>query len=108
MKHAMRQALFHYRPSYAVVFLIIVGLALTRSSAFMATLLVLGYIFFNVLDYIFKRKAIENLFDEETDWKHDKTNPEYENRGNLTRVKLTGANAIIVTRIGEMLRRMPR
>jgi hypothetical protein len=102
-------ALYTYRPSYSVIFLIIVGMAFTRYPAWMAAFIVLGYIAFDFLDYSLKRKAIEKLFEEETTgWERDEEDSEYENRGNLSRIKLTGQDQIIVTRIGEMLRRMPR
>lgn len=68
-----------------------------------------GYIALDFWDCVLKRKAIERLLEEETDgWKQDKEDSEYEYRGNWSRIKLKGPDQIIVTRIGEMLRRMPR
>lgn len=101
---------FHtYRPSFAAVFLILAGAAVVRLTTWTALLVVLGYIAFDFLDCVLKRKAIEKLLEEEADgWKQDEEDSECEYRGNLSRHKLTGTDQIIVTRIGEMLRRMPR
>jgi hypothetical protein len=109
----MRYALFYvfrgYRPSFAIVFVILAGAAAARFTAWTSLLIVLGYIAFDFLDCILKRKAIEELIEyETTGWKQDRDDSEYENRGNLSRLRLNGPDQIIVTRIGEMLRRMPR
>ena len=75
----------------------------------MALFIVVGYIAFDFLDYSLKRKAIEELIETETTgWKRDDENSDYESRGNVSRIKLTGQDQIIVPGIGEMLRRMPR
>jgi len=107
--YAVMYVLHTYKPSYAVVFLILVGSAAARFSAQMALLVVAGYVAFDFLDCVLKRREIEKLLEGETmGWKQDREDSEYESRGNLSRIKLTGADQIIVTRIGEMLRRMPR
>jgi hypothetical protein len=107
--YAVMYLLHTYRPSFAVVFLIFVGTAAARFSPWMALLVVAGYIAFDFLDCVLKRKAVEKFLEEETTgWEQDKEDSEYESRGNLSRVKLTGSDQIIVTRIGEMLRRIPR
>jgi hypothetical protein len=107
--YAIMYVLHTYRPSFAVVFLILAGSAAVRFSTWMALLVVAGYIAFDFLDCVLKRKAVEKLLeDETTGWKQDKEGSEWESRGNLSRIKLTGSDQIIVGRIGEMLRRMPR
>jgi hypothetical protein len=54
------------------------------------------------------QKRKDEDFEKQTfGWKPDADQPEYETQGNLSRVKLTGQNQIIVTRVGEMLRRTP-
>ncbi len=108
-KYAIFCAWYTYKPSYAAMFLILVGTVAARFPVWIALSVVVGYIALDFLDCIVKRKAIEKLFDEETaGWEQDKKDSEYESRGNLSRLKLTGTDQIIVTRIGEMLRRMPR
>ena len=108
-RYAAFYAFHKYRPSFAIVFLILAGAAAVRLTTRTALLVVLGYVAFDFLDCVLKRKAIEKLLEEETDgWKQDKEDSEYEYRGNLSRIKLKGPDQIIVSRIGEMLRRMPR
>ena len=100
---------FHtYKPSFAIVFLILAGAAAAKFTNLTALLIVLGYSEFDFLDSIAKRKDIEKMFEQETEWEQDKEDSEHENRGNLTLLRLTGSDQIIVTRFGEMLRRMPR
>lgn len=108
-KYAKFYVWHSYRPSYAVLFLIVVGTVAVRFPTWIALSVVGGYIALDFLDSILKREAIEKLLDEETTgWEQDKEDSEYETRGNLSRIKLKGPDQIIVTRIGEMLRRMPR
>ncbi len=108
-KYAAFYVLHTYRPSFAVVFLILVGTAAARFSTWMGLVVVAGYIAFDFLDCVLKRREIEKILEgETTGWEQDREDSEYESRGNFSRIKLTGANQIIVTRVGEMLRRMPR
>jgi hypothetical protein len=54
-----------------------------------------------------KREFRDAVFVEELfNWDVDADAPEYENKGNLTRIRLTGQNQIIVERVGELLRRI--
>jgi hypothetical protein len=108
-KYALFYVWHSYRPPLAVVFLILVGAAAARLSTWMALFVVGGYIAFDFLDCVLKRREVEKLLEEQTSgWEQDREDSEYETRGNLSRIKLAGTNQIIVTRIGEMLRRMPR
>jgi hypothetical protein len=97
-----------YRPSYAVLFLIIVGAANARFPTWAAALVVLAYIGLDFLDYRAKRMAIESVIEyETTGWKPDpdktgwKADAEYEIRGNLSRRKLTGNDQIMSPESGK-------
>src|SRR5258708_3568028 len=53
-RYAMFYVLHSYRPSFAVVFLILVGVAAARFSTWMALVVVAGYIAFDFLDCVLK------------------------------------------------------
>ena len=40
-------------------------------------------------------------------WKQKNADSEYEDKGNLSRIRLVGQNPIIVARIAELVERMP-
>ena len=53
-------------------------------------------------------KVKDEVFDDEIyGWEPDVDDPDYENKGALTRMRLVGRQRIIVARVAEILRRMP-
>jgi hypothetical protein len=98
-----------YRPPFAVLFLIIVWFASSRFPTWAVVLVVLTYIGLDFLDHREKRKAVESIVEyETTGWEADPKDANCETRGNFSRIKLASKDQIIVTRVGEILRRMPR
>ena len=58
--------------------------------------------------YSMKRRiqAIDGAFIDEQDWTQDPNDSMHETRGNLARVRLTDNDQVVVTRVGELVRRM--
>ena len=67
-------------------------------------LVYVGYLICAVLDQFKKDHVFE---DEMDDWEEDPDQSEYETKGNLSRVKLTGQNQIVAYRVASLLNRMP-
>src|SRR5712691_3400705 len=96
------------RPSWRVTFLIMAELAVHNIALWKATVVLIGYWSFERLDQWLSKRAKEKVIDDETDgWRTDPDNPEYEDNGQLTRVKLSDKEQIMVTRVAELLRRIP-
>ena len=77
-------------------------------SVWRMAVILIGYGIAEYLDQRQARKERDTINEYETDgWKQCEGEPEYEEKGNMSRVKLTGQNQIIVTRIAELLRRTP-
>jgi hypothetical protein len=98
--------------SLRAAFLIVAATVILHISFLPTVALLIGYgICADIDQWLAKRartKALTKLFDEEIfGWEPDPNKPEYENWGNLTRRRLTGNDQIIVTRVAEILRRMP-
>ena len=83
-------------------------LAVHNIALWKATVVLIGYWSFERLDQWLSKTAKEKVIDDETDgWRTDPDNPEYEDNGQLTRVKLSDKEQIMVTRVAELLRRIP-
>ena len=83
-------------------------LAVHNIALWKATVVLIGYWSFERLDQWLSKRAKEKVIDDETDgWRTDPDNPEYEDNGQLTRVKLSDKEQIMVTRVAELLRRIP-
>ena len=52
------------------------------------------------------KKVIEAIHDETDGWKANPDDPEWEVKGNLTRVRLPDKEAILVNRVAAVLRTM--
>jgi len=84
------------------------ALAVHNIALWKATVVLIGYWSFERLDQWLSKRAKERVIDDETDgWRTDPDNPEYEDNGQLTRVKLSDKEQIMVTRVAELLRRIP-
>ena len=67
----------------------------------------IGYAAFASLDKWLAHKRREAVIDHEIHgWVVDPEDPESENKGNLSRVKLPSKEQIVVARVGELLRRI--
>jgi hypothetical protein len=67
----------------------------------------IGYTAFASLDKWLAHKRRESVIDYEIHgWVVDPEDPESENKGNLSRVKLPGKEQIVVARVAELLRRI--
>ncbi len=93
-------------------FLIVAGAAIFHLSFRVACLLLIGYgVCAGIDQWLAKRvreRAKGKALDEEIyGWEQDQNDPESESKGNFTRLKLTGKEQIIVTRVADILRRIP-
>jgi hypothetical protein len=66
-----------------------------------------GYYVFSSVDEILARRRKLKLWDKFTLWEKDPEDPEMENRGNLTRVRLEGESQQIVARVTEFVSQLP-
>jgi hypothetical protein len=99
------------KPSYRVWFLIVIACFVFNLSDLRIAVVLVGYYIAERLDQWLDqrmvKKARDKVFDDEIfGWKPSKDVPEYEEKGDFTRVRLTGQNQIIAARIGELLVRM--
>jgi hypothetical protein len=90
--------------SFRAWFLIIVACAEFKLPIWMTVAVVLGY---EIAEYFDQRQAKkarqQNLDDVMFGWEPSKDDPEYEDKGGLTRVRLTGKDQILAARIAELL-----
>jgi hypothetical protein len=92
--------------SFGAGFLIIAASFVVHISIWIAGLLLIGYFGFARLDqYLLRRKR--DTFHDEGLRKDDPEDSEHETLGNLSRIKLPRDEQIIVTRVAELLRRLP-
>jgi hypothetical protein len=92
-------------------FLIVAAAFVFHLSYFASVILVAGYwISADVDQRLTKRariKAIEEVIEDETSgWEKDPDDPEWEEKGDATRIKLPANEQIVVTRVAEILRRL--
>lgn len=93
--------------SFGVAFLIVAASVLFHFSFGTAVVLLGGYGAFASLDeWLAKRARGKVIEDELVGWQHDPDEPECETKGNLTRVRLSISEQIIVTRVLETLKRL--
>ena len=52
------------------------------------------------------RERIQQVINDESEWKQDPNDPQWEVKGGLTRIKLPQNEQIVVTRVAEILRRI--
>jgi hypothetical protein len=93
--------------SYRAVFVLMIAGAAFRFSFWHTCLVLIGYLSFEHLDQWLSKRAREKIIADETSgWETDPKDPAWENKGNLTRVKLNGDAQIIVTRLADLIRRI--
>jgi hypothetical protein len=98
------------QPSWRVIFLIVAAGTALHVPIWMTALTCGGYALLEALDRSIERNARQRERDaihedEIYGWKPDLE--ELEMKGDISRVKLHGDSQIIVTRIAQVLRRMP-
>ena len=94
--------------SARAAFLLIAAAAIFHLPVWKVCLLLIGYVGFESLDqWLAKRAKGKVIEDEIYGWETDRDDSSEETKGNLTRVKLSGHQQIIVTRVAEILRRIP-
>ena len=93
------------KPVLRAWFLIGVACIVFRLSVWNAAVILVGY---GIAEYFDQRQAKkerqEILDDVMFGWEPSKDDPEYEDKGGLTRVRLTGKDQILAARIAELLR----
>jgi hypothetical protein len=88
--------------------LLVAAAGVFHVSALAAILLFIGYCGFANLDRWLAEKAKQRAIDDELwSWEMDEDDPTHENKSNLTRIRLTGQNQIIVARMADVLKRIP-
>ncbi len=94
--------------SFRATFLILAAAVIFHVSVWETCLVLVGYFSFARLDEWLAKKAKEKVIDDEMEgWETDPDNPEYETKGDLSRVKLTGKEQIVAARVAHLLRRIP-
>src|SRR5215471_492362 len=93
-------------------FLIVAASLIFHLSLWQVGVLLVGYGVCEYFDQWWAKRAKDKVKDEVFDdeiygWESDADDLDYENKGALTRMKLVGRQRIIVTRVAEILRRMP-
>lgn len=95
-------------PSFKVWWLIIVGCVTFNLSGRLTAVVLGGYALAEYVEQWRASKAREKVVEDVLfGWKQKKADSEYEDKGNLTRIRLVGQNPIIVARIAELVERMP-
>jgi hypothetical protein len=95
-------------PSFKVWWLIIVGCVALHLSDWGTAVVLAVYALAEYFEQWQAKKARERAFEDVMDgWEQSKGDTEYEEKGNLSRVRLVGQNQIIAARIADLLSRMP-
>ena len=93
--------------SFRAGFLIIVACAIFKVSIWMTAVIVVGYVIAEYFDQRRAKNARQEILDHVMfGWELNKDDPEYEEKGGLSRVRLTGKDQILAARIAEMLVRV--
>jgi hypothetical protein len=99
------------KPAYRVWFLIIVACFQFKLSDWQVVFVLVGYGIAEAVDWWlyhrYAKKARNEVFEDVLyGWEPSNDSPEYEEKGGLTRVRLTGQNQILAARIGDILLRL--
>jgi hypothetical protein len=93
--------------SFRVGFLIIVACSLFKLPIWMIVAIVFGYEVAEYFDLRQAKKARQEVRDDVIfGWELSTDDPEYEDKGGLSRVRLTGKDQILAARIAELLVRI--
>jgi hypothetical protein len=94
--------------SFRAAFLIVAAAVILHVSFLGTCILLIGYSGLASLDEWLIKRAKEKVIEDETSgWTVDRDDAEWEEKGNWTRVKLPNKEQIIVTRVAQLLRRIP-
>src|SRR5690348_10662094 len=89
------------------VFLLFVAAAGFHLPTKTMLVLILGYLLFEQVDNVLARRTVDRIVaDELYGWTVSPDDPHYEVKDEVERVRLTGNDQIIVTRITELIRRI--
>ena len=92
--------------SFAALFLLVIAAVHFRLSTVEALILFGGYAGFAALDRWNRRRERTKIVEDELlGWKPKSDDSEWEDKGNLSRIRLTGENQIIAARIIQALER---
>lgn len=92
--------------SWGTVVLLVVVVDGFHFSVWKAAGIFVVYVLGVFVDRKEKREIRDAVLDDELfGWEVDADDPEHENKGTVTRIRLTGENQIIVARVAELLRK---
>lgn len=95
------------RISFRTGFLIIVACAIFKVSIWMTVVIVVGYAIAEYFDQRGAKNARQEILDDVMfGWEPSKDEPDQENKGDMSRVRLTGKDQILAARIAELLARV--
>jgi hypothetical protein len=107
LRDSIRSCDVTMRPSFRVLFLIVTGSVALHISTLTTFIMLVGYVAFERFDWWLARREREKKFDEIIfNWEPSKEEPESEEQGGISRIRLTGQNQIITARIADLLRGM--
>jgi hypothetical protein len=93
--------------SWRVAFLIVAAAAAMHLSLWKIFVVLVGYLGFEQLDRRLSQRAKEKaIHDVMCGWKVSAEDPEYEDKGEVSRARLTGSDQIITARVAELLTRV--
>ncbi len=94
-------------PPWSTCFLIVVTAIVFHVPLPMTCLVLVGYSVLESLDQWLTRKTRRRLIEDEmSGWEPDPEDPEYENKGDWTRRRLSDQDQVVVTRVAELLKRV--
>ena len=93
--------------SWRVAFLIVAAAGAMHLSLWKVFVVLVGYLGFEQLDRRLSQRAKEKaIHDVMCGWKVSAEDPEYEDKGEVSRVRLTGSDQVITARVAELLTRI--
>jgi len=93
--------------SWRVAFLIVAAAGAMHLSLWKVFVVLVGYLGFEQLDRRLSQRAKEKaIHDVMCGWKTSAEDPEYEDKGEVSRARLTGSNQVITARVAELLTRI--
>jgi hypothetical protein len=98
--------------SWRIVFLIAAAAAVAHLTTWTMLVILFGYLGFERLDNWLVRRERQKerekvIEDEMWGWEPSPDDSNCEDKGEMSRVRLTGSDQIIVSRVAELLRRIP-
>jgi hypothetical protein len=95
------------RPSLRVLFLISAASVVLHVSLLSTLIILAGYIASDRLDLWLSKRKRKGAIDEVIyGWKACKDSPDFEEKGNLTRMTLPDAHQVLTARIADLLQEM--